>query len=222
MKRVNLAWILALLAGLVACGPSEEGAADREADRAPAVEAVPARTGTLPLEERLNGVVRADNQITIQSEIEAPILEVLGRNGQAVERGQPLVRLDGDELRQQLRQAEADVRLAEATAREARARVAEVEALVTRTRRLAQEELVSALDLETQEARLAATRASADQARARVEQARAVVQERRSALDKTLIRAPVAGHLGQRNAEVGMLADASDVLFVLGNLDDLV
>jgi HlyD family secretion protein len=221
MKRAELIPTLALLMGLLACGPSEE-TADREEERAPAVEAVPARAGTLPLEERLNGVVRADNQVTIQPEIEAPILEVLGRNGQAVERGQPLVRLDGDELREQLRQAEADVRLAEATAREARARVAEVEAQVTRTRRLAADEVVSALELETREAQLAGARASADQARARVDQARATVQERRSALDKTVLRAPVAGHLGQRNAEVGMLADPSDVLFVLGDLGDLV
>ncbi|HSG39058.1 MAG TPA: efflux RND transporter periplasmic adaptor subunit, partial [Thermoanaerobaculia bacterium] len=221
MKRANLTVILALMAGFLAgCGPSEE--AEREDDRAPAVEAVPARVGTLPLEERLNGVVRADNQVTVQAEIEAPIVEVMARNGQAVERGQPLVRLDDDELRQQLRQAEADVRLAEGAAREARARVAEVEAQVTRTRKLAREDLVSAMTLETQEAQLAAIRASADQARARVDQVRSIVQERRSALDKTLIRAPVAGHLGQRNAEVGMLADPSDVLFVLGDLSDLV
>jgi RND family efflux transporter MFP subunit len=221
MKRANLTPTLALLAGLLACGPSEDGAGGEE-DRAPAVEAVPARAGTLPLEERLNGVVRADNQITVQPEIEAPVVEVMGRNGEAVKRGQPLVRLADDELRDQLRQAEADVRLAEATAREARARVAEIEAQVTRTRRLAEEEVVSALELETREAQLAAAQASADQARARVDQARAVVQERRSALDKTLIRAPVAGHIGQRNAEVGMLATPSDVLFVLGDLDDLV
>jgi HlyD family secretion protein len=223
MKRSHLRCTLALLAGLLAgCGPSEDENAGREDDRAPAVEAVPARAGTLPLEERLNGVVRADNQIAVQAEIEAPIVQVMVRNGQAVERGQPLVRLDDDELRQQLRQAEADVRLAEGAAREARARVAEVEAQVTRTRKLAREELVSAMELETQEAQLAAARASADQARARVDQARATVEERRSALDKTLIRAPVAGHVGQRNAEVGMLADASDVLFVLGDLGDLV
>lgn len=223
MTRTYLIPILTLLAGLLAgCGPSEDEAAGREDDRAPAVEAVPARVGTLPLEERLNGVVRADNQVTVQAEIEAPIVEVMARNGQAVERGQPLVRLDGDELRQQLRQAEADVRLAEGAAREARARVAEIEAQVTRTRKLAQEELVSAMELETQEARLAAVRATADQGRARVDQARATVEERRAALDKTLIRAPVAGHLGQRNAEVGMLADPADVLFVLGDLKDLV
>lgn len=219
----KLALPLALALGLLAgCGQDGGRDAEREADLAPAVEALPARRGTLPLEERLSGVVEADNQVAVQAEIEAPIIEVLARNGQAVERGQPLVRLAEDELRDQLRQAEAAVRLAEAGAQEARARVAEVEARVVRTRRLAAEQLVSQLELETQEAQLAAARAGAGQAAAQVEQARATVQERRSALGKTIVRAPVAGRVGQRNAEVGMLAGPSTVLFVVGDLGDLV
>ena len=221
----KLAFHLALALGLLAgsgCGRNGGGDAEREAELAPAVEALPARRGTLPLEERLNGVVKADNQVAVQAEIEAPIVEVLARNGEAVERGQALVRLDGDELRDQLRQAEAAVRLAEATAQEARARVAEVEARVVRTRRLAAEQLVSQLELETQEAQLAAARAGAGRAAAQVEQARATVQERRSALDETVVRAPVAGRVGQRNAEVGMLAGPDDVLFLLGDLQDLI
>ena len=211
---------LFLAAVLAGCGQGEEEA-PRE-DLAPAVEAVPARRGTLPLEERLNGVVKADNQVAVRAEIEAPILEVLARNGDAVRRGQPLVRLQGDALRDQLRQAEASVRLAQASAQQARARVAEVEAQVVRTRALARERLVSDLELETQEAQLAAARAGAAQAAALVEQARATVQERRSALDRTVVRAPVAGHVGQRNAEVGMLAGPDDVLFLLGDMGDLV
>jgi RND family efflux transporter MFP subunit len=93
---------------------------------------------------------------------------------------------------------------------------------VVRTRALAGEELVSQLDLETQEAQLAAVEASADQAEARVDEARATVEERRSAIDKTLVRSPVAGRVGQRNAEIGMLADAGAPLFVVGNLDELM
>lgn len=188
----------------------------------PPVEALPARTGTLPLEERVGGVVRALNQVAIRAEIAAPIVEVMVRSGEAVERGQPLVRLEDDALSEQLRQAEASLRLTEAAALEARARVAELRAQVTRTRALAAEELVPVLQLETQEAQLAAADAAAAQAEARVEQARATVDERRSARAKTLVRAPVAGRVGRRNAEVGMLADRGTVLFLLGDFDELI
>jgi HlyD family secretion protein len=216
----KLARPLLFAAVLTGCGQDGEEAPREEL--APAVEAVPARHGTLPLEERLNGVVKADNQVAVRAEIEAPILEVLVRNGEAVQRGQPLVRLNGDTLRDQLRQAEASVRLAQASAQQARAQVAEVQARVVRTRALAKEALVSEMQLETEEAQLAAAKAGAAQADAQVEQARATVQERRSALDRTVVRAPVAGRVGQRNAEVGMIAGSDDVLFLLGDMSDLV
>lgn len=211
---------LSLAAVLAAGGCGGEDA--EEAVAAPPVEAVQARAGTLPLEERLSGVVRAENQVAIRPEIEAPVVEVWARSGQAVERGQPLLRLDDSALRDQLRQAQAAVRLAAGSAAEAQARVAEIEAQVVRSRVLAAQDLVSEVELETQEAQLAASRAIAEQAAARVEQARAAVAERRSALGRTVVRAPVAGRLGQLQAEVGMLVDPSTVITVLGDLRDLV
>lgn len=215
--------LILLLAPLLflSCSDGSDDPDEREETTVPPVEALQAREGALPLQERLNGVVKAKNQVAIRPEIDARISEVMVRSGDAVEQGQALVRLEDDTLREQLRQAEADVRLAEASAREARARVAELEAQVTRTRALSEEKLVSDVELETQEARLEAARAGAQQAEARVEQARATADERRSARSKTLVRAPVAGRVGQRNAEVGMVVGPGDLLFLVGNLEEL-
>ncbi len=209
---------LLLAALLAACGDTGETQTER---RPPLVEAVIARAGTLPLVETVNGVVKAQNQVAVHPEISGTVARVMVRSGEAVERGQPLVRLDGDELEEQLRQAEAGVRLAQAAAAEARARVAELEARVSRSRALAESELISAQELETQEAQLAAMQASADLAQARVEQAQATAAESRSALAKTVVRSPVAGRVGQRRAEVGMRADSDTLLFVVGNLDQV-
>jgi RND family efflux transporter MFP subunit len=186
------------------------------------VEAVTARSGSLPLEEELSGVVRAGNQVAIRPEIGGTVVQVLVRNGDAVAAGQPLVRLDDETLAEQLRRAEADERLAAATAAEARARVAEVRARVVRARSLADEELISSLEVETLEAQLDAAVAGADQAEARVEQARATAQERRSALSKATVVAPVAGRVGQRDVEVGMVVGPSTTLFLLGDFDELI
>jgi RND family efflux transporter MFP subunit len=132
------------------------------------------------------------------------------------------VRLDDEQLRGQLRQAEANVELAEGSALEAQARLQEMAAMVTRTRALAAQELVSDVDLETQEARYQAAEASAAQAKARVSQAVATADERRAKLRSAEVRAPLSGQIGQINAEVGMLVDGSTQLFVMGNLDHLV
>jgi RND family efflux transporter MFP subunit len=187
----------------------------------PAVEAVQARSGAVPLEERLNGVVKAQNQVGIRPEIAARVQEVLVRTGARVTRGQPLVKLREDELRQRLRQGEASVRLEEAAARGARARTAEIEAQVVRSRELAAEALISRLQLDTLEAQLEAARAAGDEAGARVEQARATLDERRSAIEKTVVRSPVDGRVGRRGVEPGTLVDPSTLLFEVGSLDRL-
>ena len=204
---------------LSACGSGDKSA-EQAADRpAPPVEALQARSGTLPLEERLNGVVKARNQVAVRPKISAHVVEVLVNSGQQVERGQALVRLDDDAVREQLRQAEANFRLTEAAERESQARLAELEAQVVRSRALAEQELVSDLDLETLEARLNAAVASAEQAAARVDEARATVDERKADLDRTVVRSPLTGNLGRRRVEVGMGVDPDTVLFQVGSLD---
>ena len=211
---------LALLG--LACAGSPGGPGGVEERRAPLVEAVAARSGALPIEETTPGVVRARNQVAIRPEVSGRIVAVPVAIGQAVERGRLLVRLDDAELRDRLRQSEADVRLAEAGAEAARARVAELAARVSRSRELAAERLISAQEMESLEAQLDALRASAAEEAARVEQRRAAAEERRSALAKTEVRAPVAGRLGGRRAEVGMQVDPGDVLFVVGDPDELI
>ncbi len=213
--------VAASVVTVTACG---NAGADRDAgaDRPPAVEALPARSGSLPLEEQLNGVVRARNQVAIRPEISGTVVEVFVRNGDTVTRGQPLVRLDAEALEERLRNATADLRRAEATAAEARARVEEIRARVVRTRALTDSGLASQLELETLEAQLAAVQAEADQAEAQVEQARATVSERRSALSKATLTAPVAGVVGRRDVEVGMVVGPSSMLFIIGDLDELI
>lgn len=216
MASLLLAVLLTPVAG---CWRAEEAATE---PRPPLVEAIEARVGALPLEETVHGVVRAENEVAVRPEISAPVAEVFVRSGEAVERGQILVRLRDDELREQLRRAEADVALANANAAESDARTAELEARVRRTRSLAAESLVSEQELETLVAQLEASRAATRASEARVEQARATADERRSALAKTLVRAPVAGRVGERRVEVGMLAQPGTVLFRVGGLDRVI
>jgi RND family efflux transporter MFP subunit len=216
----------AIAVGIALAGCGVQGGLDSsvggEEQAVPAVEAVPARHGSLPQEELVSGVVRARNQVAVRPEISATVVEVLARNGDRVEAGQPLVRLNDDTFEEQLRQAEASFRLAQATAAEIRARLAEVTAQILRDRVLARDGLISPLELETREAQLDAAEARASQAAARVEQTRAEVAERRSALAKTLVRSPVAGRVGQRDVEVGMVVGPASTLFLVGDFDDLI
>ena len=217
-RRAFAVPLCAAALALASCGRDPENGNAFETI-APAVEAVQARAGTLPLVERVSGTVLAENQIVLFPEIEGRIAAVLVESGGKVEKGQPLVQLRDDTLREQVRQAEAGHRINEARLRQAEAQFAQLNAETRRIRELGKRALVTELDLETATAQLAGARADVDLARAQLEQSAATLAEQRELLAKATIRAPIDGVVGQRNAEVGMQATPSTQLFLLGNLD---
>lgn len=204
---------------LQSCG-SEENNSGEFNEVLPAVEAVQAQFGSLPLEERLNGIVRAANQVDIYPEISAPVEEVFVQNGERVSQGDVLVQLRDNEYRERLRQAEANLRITVAQERQASAALGEVESELKRVRVLAERELTSDMELEQLEAQLESAEANLELAQARVEQARASVEEQRDALEQTQIVAPVDGTIGLRNAETGMQVNTSTHLFTIGDLSE--
>jgi RND family efflux transporter MFP subunit len=88
-----------------------------------------------------------------------------------------------------------------------------------RTTTLAERGLVSRQEVDTRQAQVDAARATVDRTEAQVTAARALVAERSAVQEQTIVRAPIAGRVGQRNAEAGMLVDPQTQLFVIGQLD---
>lgn len=215
--------LLSLSVWSAGCGPSSSDEANglngERGHATPSVEAVQAQLGALPLEKRLSGVVRAENQVAIYPEITAPVVEVLAQNGDYVEAGAPLVRLKDTQYREQLRQAQANLRIAQAEAKQVRANVNELEAQLRRTERLAERDFQSQQQLEMLQAQVEAAEARHEQALAQVEQAEATVDEREEALRQTVVRAPISGFVGRRNAEVGMRVDGNTQLYTIGNFE---
>lgn len=187
----------------------------------PAVEAVEAKYGSLPLTERLSGVVKAKNQVEIFPEISAVVTAVHVQNGEEVDASQPLVSLRDTEFQERLKQARAAFQIAVAQARQAEARLKEIDADLQRTRVLAEKGLTNDAELQSAETQALSAQADVELARARVEQAAATVAEREESLSQTVIRAPVAGLVGGRNAEVGMTVGPGTRLFTLGQLDSI-
>ncbi|NIP41304.1 MAG: biotin/lipoyl-binding protein, partial [candidate division Zixibacteria bacterium] len=109
----------------------------------PSVEAVQARFGSLPLTERLSGVVKAMNQVELYPQVSAQVAQVYVQNGNPVQSGEPLVRLRDTEFREQLKQAEANYQIALAQAKQAEAELKRMQAELQRSRDLAEKELIS-------------------------------------------------------------------------------
>ena len=223
VKLAGEVFILSLIGiGLLfSCSGKSNGSENKTDQLVPAVEAVQARYGSLPLTQRLSGVVKAKNQVAIYPEISAVITEVLVTNGNEVRKGQPLVRLRDREFRERLKQANANYQITLAQLRQAEAQLKEIQAELKRVESLAERELASPSELETTQTSAISAEADVQLAEARVEQAQATVDEREEALSQTVIRAPVFGSVGSRNAEVGMLVNGNSRLFTLGQLDNV-
>lgn len=194
----------------------------RNDDQIPAVEAVEVALGTLPLEERLAGSVKARNQIEIFPEVTGPIVEVLVNDGARVEAGDPLVRLRDTDYRERLRQARAGREVAEARVRQAEANLTRLQATLRRTEAMAQRELTSVAELETAQADVLSAEADLALMRAQLEQAVSQVAESEIELANTVIRAPVSGVVGARMAEVGQIASSGNPLFIIGDTSAMI
>jgi HlyD family secretion protein len=198
----------------------DAGRAPREtAVPIPAVEVVQSRRGALPLFQRLTGTVRARGEVAIYPQTSGAIVEVFAQNGQSVHKGEPLVRIQAVGSQAQLEQARSALEVARAAKTEAEANLARLEAQYQRNAALGEEGLVSVDTVATLRTQMEAARAAAARAAAEVSVADAAVAERADANKHLIVRAPIAGRVGLRNAEVGMRVDEQTALFTVGRLE---
>ena len=158
-----------------------------QSDQAPGVVVATAQVKPFPLSAEALGNARANEAVDIRPQITAVITAIEFEEGQAVQKGEVLVRLESSEP------------LADLAA--ARAALVESESQYRRSEELYRTRVVSESELE----QLGAQR-DADQAAVEAAQAR---------LDQTVIRAPFAGQLGLRRVSMGSVVSPGTVITTL-------
>jgi RND family efflux transporter MFP subunit len=223
--RIIRASVAVLLAGAAAaCGGTDGQAQARRlagAAEFPSVEVVQARAGAVPLRERLTGTVRASGEVAIYPQASGPVVEVFAQNGDAVKKGDPLVRIQTVGSDAQATQSRAGLQAARAELLQAQARLRELSAEFERNQALGKQGLVPQNAVDSLRAQTEAARAAVTTARARVDVASGALAEQRDVQAQTLVRAPITRRVGQRNVEVGMRVDAQTPLFIIGRLQNM-
>ena len=175
------AWCAMVAGAVVAIGGCKKGKASGAAGfggGAPMgmpVEVAVARSDTVRDEIAATGQIEAVQSIDLRPEVDGRIVAIVIREGQEVDQGTPLFKVDDAQLKAQVAQLEAQRDLAN----QALARVKE----------LAQQSASSTADLEQAEASARSAQAEYDLQRIR--------------LDRTTVRAPFAGVVGQRYVSLG-------------------
>ncbi len=177
-RRSDLSF-LAALAVLAACGGKDEpAAAAAQGAKAPSavpVEVVAARRDTVVDAIEATGEIEAVQSIELRPDVDGRISEILVREGATVGKGTPLFRIDDAERRAEVERARADRDLAKQA--------------LDRTRELLAQKASSQSDLERAEATARSTQAQLD-----------LLQIR---LDRSVVRAPFSGVVGQRFVSIG-------------------
>ena len=150
-----------------------------------------------------SGYVVARRKATVAAEITGKIVAVPIEEGMAVEAGQELARLDSSLAEIDLAGAKARVLSARAAIESAAADLKDAQRILERTRNLQARDFASQADLTRNQAR--ADMLKAQLAKAEADLAVAVSEVRRSeqTIDKHHIRAPFAGMVVDRSAQMG-------------------
>lgn len=180
-----------------------------------------------------NGRIEA-TEVDITVKIAGRLAEVMAREGDLVEKGQVVARMDVQELEAQYRQAQAQVRQAQEAVRQARANVVRYRTdlalsnkTLARSRELVGKGFVSKEKLDqalaardAADANLQAATVGVAEAEAAVKVAEARVEQIKVNLDDSTLKTPIGGRVLYRLAEPGeVLASGGKVLTVLDLTD---
>jgi len=177
-------------------GRQPAGAPKAAPPRVVPVTAIEAARGDMPLHLSGLGSVAAFNTVTIRSRVDGELLDVGFAEGQPVEAGDLLARIDSRPYETQLRQAEAQLARDDAALRAAELDLERFESLADLRQATAQQ-------IDTQ-------RAIVRQAEAATQIDKALIDNARLQLDYCRIDAPISGRIGLKLVDPGNIIRAND------------
>lgn len=168
------------------------------------------------------GKIEPKTQVKISADVAAKIIHLGVKEGDWVEKGVLLVRLDQERLTAALEQAEANLRSFKANANLAKESYLKAQKDYTRSKELFDQDLESQALYDQAYSNVKIEEARYQSAREQVNQASASVRRAKDDLSKTTIYAPMSGTVSTLNKEVGEIALGSqfqeDVIMIISDL----
>lgn len=171
------------------------------------------------------GKIQPKIQVKISADVSAKVTELAVEEGQWVEKGAFLAKLDRERYVAAVESAEARVRSAEASATLVRENLERSRKEYTRSKELVAQNLESQAAFEDKEAAYQVEVARYESAVNDAEQAKAFLKQAKDDLSKTTIYAPMSGTITDLNKEEGEIAIGSqfqeDVILVISDLREM-
>jgi RND family efflux transporter MFP subunit len=186
------------------------------------VDAVAPELTTIRERVALVGSLQAKRRVEVAPKFAGRLTDIGVDRGDAVRLGQVIARLEDDELRQQVRRAEAQLELSQASLAQREAELNNVRAEFDRNRNLQRDGVISSQMLDQAETSVQVSIAQANVARASVSQSEAELAELRIRLGQTEILSPLNGVVAQRYVDPGALVTTATPVALILELSPMV
>ena len=149
------------------------------------------------------GRVQPETEVVISSEVPGEIIELAIRDGDEVEKGDLLVRVNPDTLEAQVKQQEAALAATRASSAQRRAEMLQAELDLKRVADLFEKGFVTQDELDQATTRLEVTRAAHEAANHQIDRQEMQLREASDKLAKASIYSPITGTVTRLNSEIG-------------------
>lgn len=223
VARHATALCAALIAVQVGACNGEDAAPEpgERAEVAVGVRAVPVTAGVLERQAAFTGELRAETRVEVASEVSGRIVELTFEEGDLVERGQVLARVDDALARAREREAEAELESARASESEARVLLERARNEVERRVTLVERSAFPAAELDRLRDDVAVAEQALHVAAARREAAEASLGVTRTERGLSEIRAPLSGVVSLRHVSTGAMVSPQAPIASLYDPDSL-
>ncbi|MGJ3244044.1 MAG: efflux RND transporter periplasmic adaptor subunit [Opitutales bacterium] len=200
-KANPVRWILLLL--VIIGAPAGWWSFRQADDTLVAVTLGEATRGNITSVVTATGKIFPEVEVRISSEVPGEIVELPVTEGQTVQKGDLLVRVNTDTLQAQAKQQEASLSAARANAAQSRAQLLQAELDLKRIEGLFASDFATEDQLDQARTALEVRRAAHEAAVFRIEQQEMQVEEARDQLDRASTYAPIDGTISSLNSELG-------------------
>ncbi|MGP1478953.1 MAG: efflux RND transporter periplasmic adaptor subunit [Capnocytophaga sp.] len=203
MKRKTIIIILVVLLFIVVLIGGKKAGWWGEQDNVTTVETQKATLSTLTQKVSATGKIQPELEIKLSSEVSGEIIELPVKEGQMVQKGNLLVRINPDIYQSVLKRSAASLETVRASLQQSEATLKEAEASYQRNKQLFTKGVISKSEWEKAVSAYEVAKASRESAHFNVQSAMASVSEAQDNLKKTVIYAPTTGTISKLNVELG-------------------
>lgn len=194
LRMIKMTGLLPVLLWLYSCGGAEQSPAEPPVD----VDFIALTPGNASVEKKYPGTIEGSVDVAVKAQVTGYLDQIYVKEGDYVQKGQPLFRIKGDVYQEQVNNSKAAYETALASERQAAIEVEKIKPLVAGM-------VYTEQHLQTAEASHAA-------AKAQVAQARAAWSSSEINAAFSLIKAPVSGYIGRIPGRTGNLVTPADAV----------